>query len=84
MPIGIAMVAGSLAPIVFAGSGGSIPQLINNAFSGANSTPILAVPLFIFGGIIMAQRTSRSIPLDARGVRCRGQKGAVFFILDNR
>ena len=55
VPIGIAMVAGSLAPIVFAGSGGSIPQLINNAFSGANSTPILAVPLFIFGGIIMAE-----------------------------
>lgn len=55
VPIGIAMVAGSLAPIVFTGSGGSIPQLINNAFSGANTTPILAVPLFIFGGIIMAE-----------------------------
>ena len=24
------------------------------------------------------------IPLDARGARCRGQKGVVFFILDNR
>lgn len=55
VPIGIAMVAGSLSPIVLTGTGGSIPQLINNAFSGANSTPILAVPLFIFGGIIMAE-----------------------------
>ena len=55
VPIGIAMVAGALSPIVFTGTGGSITQLINNAFSGANSTPILAVPLFIFGGIIMAE-----------------------------
>lgn len=55
VPIGIAMVAGSLSPIILTGTGGSIPQLINNAFSGANSTPILAVPLFIFGGIIMAE-----------------------------
>lgn len=55
VPIGIAMVAGALSPIVFTGTGGSVTQLINNAFSGANSTPILAVPLFIFGGIIMAE-----------------------------
>lgn len=55
VPIGIAMVAGALSPIVLTGTGGSITQLINNAFSGANSTPILAVPLFIFGGIIMAE-----------------------------
>lgn len=55
VPIGIAMIAGALSPIIFTGTGGSIPQLINNAFSGANSTPILAVPLFILGGIIMAE-----------------------------
>ena len=30
-------------------------QLLHNAFSGANSTPILAVPLFILGGVIMAK-----------------------------
>ena len=35
--------------------GGSIEQIINNTFSGANSTPILAVPLFILGGVIMAE-----------------------------
>ena len=55
IPIGTAMVLGSLAPILLLGSGGSITQVINNAFSGANSTPILAVPLFILGGVIMAE-----------------------------
>ncbi len=55
VPIAIAMIAGSLAPIMVTGVGGNITQLITNAFSGANSTPILAVPLFIFGGIIMAE-----------------------------
>lgn len=55
VPIGIAMVAGSLSPIMFLDSGGSINQLVTNVFSGANSTPILAVPLFILGGIIMAE-----------------------------
>lgn len=55
IPIGVSMVAGSLAPIVFMDKGGSIAQLLNNTFSGANSTPILAVPLFILGGVIMAE-----------------------------
>lgn len=55
VPIGVAMVAGSIAPIAITGVGGNFTQLITNAFSGANSTPILAVPLFIFGGIIMAE-----------------------------
>ena len=55
IPIGVSMVLGSLAPILLLDKGGSIAQLLNNAFSGANSTPILAVPLFILGGVIMAQ-----------------------------
>ena len=55
VPIAIAMIAGSLAPIWITGVGGNVTQLVTNAFSGANSTPILAVPLFIFGGIIMAE-----------------------------
>lgn len=55
VPIGISMIAGSAAPIFLMGKGGSIAQILNNAFSGANSTPILAVPLFILGGIIMAE-----------------------------
>lgn len=55
VPIGISMALGALAPISVFGTGGSIPQLINNTFSGANQTPFLAVPLFILGGIIMAE-----------------------------
>lgn len=55
VPIAIAMITGSLAPILITGTGGSIEQVLNNAVAGANSTPILAVPLFILGGIIMAE-----------------------------
>ena len=55
IPIGVSMIVGSLAPIFLMEKGGSIAQLLNNTFSGANSTPILAVPLFILGGVIMAE-----------------------------
>jgi len=55
IPIGTSMVLGALALIVTMGKGGSVVQLLNNTFSGANSTPILAVPLFILGGVIMAE-----------------------------
>ena len=51
IPIASSMIVGALSPILIADSGGSIQQLINNTFSGANSTPILAVPLFILGGV---------------------------------
>lgn len=55
VPIGVSMILGSAAPIFLIGKGGSIAQILNNTFSGANSTPILAVPLFILGGVIMAK-----------------------------
>jgi len=55
VPIGISMFLGSAAPIFFLDKGGSVVQILNNTFSGANSTPILAVPLFILGGVIMAK-----------------------------
>lgn len=55
IPIGVSMILGSVAPIELMHKGGSIVQLLNNTFSGANSTPILAVPLFILGGVIMAK-----------------------------
>ena len=55
VPIGIGMVLGAVSPIMFMDKGGSIVQVLNNTFSGANSTPILAVPLFILGGVIMAE-----------------------------
>lgn len=55
IPISVSMILGSVAPIEIFHKGGSIVQLLNNTFSGANSTPILAVPLFILGGVIMAK-----------------------------
>ena len=55
IPIGVSMVLGSLAPILTMGAGGTVAQVLHNTFSGANSTPILAVPLFILGGVIMAE-----------------------------
>ena len=55
IPIGTSMVLGSISPILLMQKGGSIAQVLNNTFSGANSTPILAVPLFILGGVIMAE-----------------------------
>ena len=55
VPIGVSMILGSVTPILVLEKGGSIAQVLNNTFSGANSTPILAVPLFILGGVIMAE-----------------------------
>ncbi len=55
IPIAVSMILGSVAPIELLHKGGSVVQLLNNTFSGANSTPILAVPLFILGGVIMAK-----------------------------
>lgn len=55
LPIGISMILGATAPIALFHQGGTMGQVLNNAFSGANSTPILAVPLFILGGVIMAK-----------------------------
>ena len=42
IPIGTSMILGSISPILLMHRGGSLVQLINNTFSGANSTPILA------------------------------------------
>ena len=55
IPISVSMILGSVAPIELLHKGGSVVQFLNNTFSGANSTPILAVPLFILGGVIMAK-----------------------------
>ncbi len=55
VPVGVSMIAGASAPVLLLGKGGSMAQIINNCFSGANSTPIFAVPLFILGGILMAE-----------------------------
>lgn len=55
VPIAISMVMGALTPLVLGGPGSSIQQLIANSFSGSDTTPILAVPLFILGGVLMAE-----------------------------
>ena len=55
IPIAVSMALGAAAPVLILGSGGSLAQIINNCFSGANSTPILAVPLFILAGVLMAE-----------------------------
>ena len=55
VPIAMSMVFGALTPLVLGGTGSSIQQLIANSFSGSDTTPILAVPLFILGGVLMAE-----------------------------
>lgn len=55
VPIAMSMVLGALTPLVLGGTGSSIQQLIANSFSGSDTTPILAVPLFILGGVLMAE-----------------------------
>lgn len=56
MPIAMGMVLSAITPILMgSGAGGSLNQIITNTFSGADSTPIIAVPLFIFAGVIMAE-----------------------------
>lgn len=56
VPIGIAMVLGAWTPILLDAPGiAGVGQLIRNTFSGADTTPIIAVPLFILAGVIMAE-----------------------------
>ena len=55
VPIAVSMVMGALTPLVLGGPGSSIQQLIANSFSGSDTTPILAVPLFILAGVLMAE-----------------------------
>ncbi|MHB1391519.1 MAG: TRAP transporter large permease [Clostridia bacterium] len=56
IPIGVAMAMGSIAPLVFGAPGASsIQTIIRGTFGGADSTPIIAVPLFILAGVLMAE-----------------------------
>lgn len=55
IPIAMSMVLGALTPLILGGTGSSIQQIIANSFSGSDTTPILAVPLFILGGVLMAE-----------------------------
>jgi C4-dicarboxylate transporter DctM subunit len=50
------MIVSTLVPIIAGAPGASnIQSLIQNCFSGADSTPIIAIPLFILGGVLMAE-----------------------------
>jgi C4-dicarboxylate transporter DctM subunit len=56
MPIVMGMVLSAMTPMILGSrAGGSINQMITNSFSGADTTPIIAVPLFILAGVIMAE-----------------------------
>lgn len=56
VPIAIAMIVSTLVPLIAGAHGASsIQTLIQNTFSGADSTPIIAIPLFILGGVLMAE-----------------------------
>lgn len=56
LPIAMSMVLGTVMPLILGSPfSSSIKMIITNTFSGADSTPIIAVPLFILGGVIMAE-----------------------------
>lgn len=56
LPIAMSMLASTVVPLIMGSPmASSINQLITNSFSGADSTPIIAVPLFILAGVIMAE-----------------------------
>lgn len=55
-PIAVSMIVSTLVPLIAGAPGASsIQTLIQNTFSGADSTPIIAIPLFILGGVLMAE-----------------------------
>ncbi|WP_454111861.1 TRAP transporter large permease [Microbacterium aurum] len=53
VPVWITLLAISLGYMLFEGGGGG-PQVVQRLTSGLDSFPLLAVPFFIFAGIIMA------------------------------
>lgn len=56
VPIAVSMIISTLVPLLSGAPGASsITTLIQNTFSGADSTPIIAIPLFILGGVLMAE-----------------------------
>ncbi|MCJ7835096.1 TRAP transporter large permease [Cuneatibacter sp. NSJ-177] len=56
VPIGVMLLAVALIPsLMDPGFTATVPFVLRNVVGGLNSTPLLAIPLFILGGIIMAQ-----------------------------
>ena len=59
VPIGVMLLVVSLIPnMISPDFTASVPFVLRNVVGGLNSTPLLAIPLFILGGLIMAQKTS--------------------------
>lgn len=55
VPISMSMVGASLVPILAGSSAITLKSLMIDTFAGSDSTPILAVPLFILAGVIMSE-----------------------------
>jgi C4-dicarboxylate transporter DctM subunit len=56
VPIVVAMIMGAWTPILLGAPGvAGVGQLIRFTFGGADTTPIIALPLFILAGVIMAE-----------------------------
>jgi C4-dicarboxylate transporter DctM subunit len=71
VPIAFAMGLGSLAFLVAEGNL-SLALIVQRLFSGIDSFPLMAVPFFIFAGLLMDTGGSR------RGWwRCRGRSSAM-------
>ena len=60
VPIGVMLLAVALIPsLMDPGFMATVPFVLRNVVGGLNSTPLLAIPLFILGGIIMSTNGKR-------------------------
>lgn len=55
IPISMSMVGASMIPVLAGSNIITLKSLLIDAFAGSDSTPILAVPLFILAGVIMSE-----------------------------
>lgn len=56
VPIGVVLLCVSLSPVLIDHSFiASVQYVLRNMVGGLNSTPLIAIPLFILGGILMAK-----------------------------
>lgn len=56
VPIGVVLLCVSLFPVLIDHNFiASVPFVLRNMIGGLNSTPLIAIPLFILGGILMAK-----------------------------
>ncbi|MBR1935182.1 MAG: TRAP transporter large permease subunit [Muribaculaceae bacterium] len=55
IPISMSMMGASMIPVLAGSNIITLKSLLIDAFAGSDSTPILAVPLFILAGVIMSE-----------------------------